>query len=52
MDTMFMDSGYSKASDRHRPLLNLSDKTTLKRNHKLVALSNLGIYYTWKNSKK
>ena len=47
-----MNSGYSKTSDPHRPLLNFSDKTTLKRSDKLVALSNLRIYYTWKNSKK
>ena len=52
MDTIFMNSGYSKTSDPHRPLLNFSDKTTLKRSDKLVALSNLRIYYTWKNSKK
>ena len=42
----------SKKSDPHRLLLNLSDKINLKRSDKYVALSNLSIYYTWKNIKK
>ena len=51
MDTTFMNSQNSKTSDPHRPLLNLSDKINLK---KVInnSLSNLGIYYTWKNIKK
>ena len=52
MDTIFMNSENSKTSDPHRPLLNLSDKINLKRSDKYVALSNLSIYYTWKNIKK
>ena len=32
-----------------RLLLNLKDKINLKRSDKYVALSNLSIYYTWKN---
>ena len=48
MDTIFMNSENSKTSDLNRLLLNLSDKINLKRNEKCVALSNLGIYYTWK----
>ena len=48
---MFMNSGNSKASDLHRLLLNLSDKVNLKRSDKYIALSNLGIYCTWKNIK-
>ena len=52
MDTIFMNSGNSKTSDPHRLLLNLSDKINLKRSDKYVALSNLSIYYTWKNIKK
>ena len=47
-----MNSENSKTSDPHRLLLNLSDKINLKRSHKYVALSNLSIYYTWKNIKK
>ena len=46
MDTIFMSSGSSKASDPHRLLLNLSDEINLKGSDKYVALSNLSIYYT------
>ena len=52
MDIIFMNSGNNKASDPHRLLLDLSDKIDLKRSNKYVALSNLSIYYTWKNIKK
>ena len=52
MDTIFMNSENSKTSDPHRLLLNLKDKINLKRSDKYVALSNLSIYYTWKNAKK
>ena len=47
-----MNTGNSKTSDPHRLLLNLLDKVNLKRSDKYVALSNLDIYYTWKNIKK
>ena len=47
-----MNSGTSKISHPHSLLLNLSDKINLKRKDKYVALSNLSIYYTWKNIKK
>ena len=46
-----MDSKNSNTSDSHRILLNLSDKTHLKRSDKYVALSNLRIYYSWNNIK-
>ena len=52
MDAIFMNSENSKTSDSRRLLPNLLDKVTLKRSHKYVALSNLSIYYTWKNIKK
>ena len=52
MDTIFMNSKNSGTSDSHRLLLNLTDKLNLKRSDKYVALSNLSIYYTWKNIKK
>ena len=52
MDTIFINSGYSKTSDSHKLLLNLLDKTNLKRSEKYFALSNLSIYYIWKNIKK
>ena len=47
-----MNSKNSKTSEPHRPLLNLADKIDLKRSDKYVALSNLSMYYTWKNIKK
>ena len=48
-----MNSENSKTSDPHRLLLlNLSDKINLKRSDKYVALSDLSIYYTWRNIKK
>ena len=52
MGTIFMNSENSKTSDPHRLLLNLTDKINLKRNDKHVVLSNLSIYYSWKNIKK
>ena len=47
-----MNSKNSKTSDSKRLLLNLSEKTNLKRSDKYVALSNLSIHYAWKNIKK
>ena len=52
MNTVFMNSGNSKTSDPHRLLPNLSNEINLKRSHKIVALSNLSIYSTWKDVKK
>ena len=52
MDTIFMNSVNSKTSNPHRLLLNLLDKINLKRSDVYVALSNLSVYYTWKNIKK
>ena len=47
-----MNSKNSETSDTHRLLLNLTDKIGMRRKDKFVALSNLSIYYTWKNFKK
>ena len=44
-----MNSENSKTSDPHRLLLNLTDKIDLRRKDEYIALSNLSIYYTWKN---
>ena len=52
MDNRFMNSENGKTSDPHRLLLNLSDKIVIVINNKYVALSHLGIYYTWRNIKK
>ena len=50
MDTIFMNSKNSRTSEYHVLLLNLTNKIDL-RSEKTVALSNLSIYYTWKNKK-
>ena len=52
MSTIFTNCKNSGTSDHHRLLLNLSDKIDLKRSDKYLALSNLSIYYAWKNIKK
>ena len=52
MDTIYMNSKNSKTSDPHRLFLNLTDKIDLKRKDQYIALSNLSIYYIWKNVKK
>ena len=44
-----MNSENSKTSEYH--VLVLTDKLDLRRDQKTVALSNLSIYYTWKNIK-
>ena len=46
MDAIFMSYENSKT------LLNLSDKIHLKKIDKYVALSNLSVYFTWKNMKQ
>ena len=51
MDTIFMDSENSGTSEYHVLVLKLTDKLDLRRGQKTVALSNLSIYYTWKNVK-
>ena len=51
MDTNFMDSENSRTSEYHVLVLKLTNKLDLRRGQKTVALSNLSIYYTWKNVK-
>ena len=51
MDTIFMNSENSKTSEHHVLVLKLTDKLDLRRGQKTVALSNLSIYYMWKNVK-
>ena len=52
MSTIFMNFENSKTSDRHRLSVILTDKIDLRQKDKYIALSNLSIYYTWKNIKK
>ena len=51
MDTIFMNSENSRTSEYHVLVLQLIDKLDLRRGQKTVALSNLNIYFTWKNIK-
>ena len=44
-----MNSKNSRISEYHVLALKLSDKVDIKRGQKIVSLSNLSIYYTWKN---
>ena len=46
MDTIFMNSENSKASDPRRLLLSLTDNVNFKWSDKYVGLSNLDIYFT------
>ena len=46
-----MFSENSRTSKYHVLVLKLADKLDLRRGQKSVALSNLSIYYTWKNIK-
>ena len=46
-----MNSEDSKTSKPHVLILKLTNKLDLRIGGKIIALSNLGIYYTWKNIK-
>ena len=52
MSAILMNSQNSKISDLHIPSLNFTDKMDIRRSDKRVELSDLSIYYTWKNIKK
>ena len=51
MDTIFMNSANNKTSEPHVLILKLADKLDLRIGKKSISLSNLSIYYTWKNIK-
>ena len=51
MDTIFTNSENSKTSENNVLVLKLTEKLDLRRGQKTIALSNLSIYYTWKNVK-
>ena len=46
-----MNSQNSKNSEPHVLILKLTNKLDLRIDEKVIALSNLNIYYTWKNIK-
>ena len=52
MDTIFINSENSKSSEPHVLKLKLTNKLDLRIGEKITALSNLSIYYTWKNIKR
>ena len=51
MDTIFMNLENSKTSKPHVLTLKLTNKLDLKLDNKVIAISNLSIYYTLKNIK-
>ena len=51
MDTLFMKSESSKTSEPLVLIFKLTDKLGIRRDEKITALSNLSIYYKWKNIK-
>ena len=52
MNTILMDSENSKTSKQNVLVLKLTNKLDLRIGEKVIALSNLSIYYTWKNIKR
>ena len=46
-----MNSENSKTSKQRVLTLKLTNKLDLRISEKIIALSNLSIYYTWKNKK-
>ena len=52
MDTIFMNSENIKTPKPHVLTLKLTNKLDLRLGEKVIALSNLSIYYTWKNIKR
>ena len=51
MDTIFMNLENNKTSKPHVLTLKLTNKLDLRLNNKVIAISNLSIYYTSKNIK-
>ena len=51
MDTIFINSENIRTPMLHILTLKLANKLDLKFGEKVIALSNLSIYYTWKNIK-
>ena len=51
MDTIFMNLENSRTLKPYILILKLTDKLYLTIGKKVIALSNLSIYYTWKNIK-
>ena len=52
MDTIFMNSENSETSKLYVLILKLTNKLDLRIGEKTIVLSNLSIYYIWKNIKR
>ena len=52
MDTIFMNSESNKMSQLHVLLLKPTNKLDFKIGKKMIALSSLSIYYTWRSIKR
>ena len=51
MDTVFVNSENSKTSEPNVSILKITNKVDLRIGEKVIRLSNLSIYDTWKNIK-
>ena len=51
MDTTFLNSENSKTPKTHVLKIKLTSKLDLRLSEKVIPLSNLSVYYTWKNIK-
>ena len=51
IDTIFMNSKNSKTSKPHIIILKLTNKLDLRIGENMISLSNLSVYYTWRNIK-
>ena len=51
MDNIFMNSENRKTPRPYVLILKLTNKLDLRMDKKVISLSNLSIYYTWKNIK-
>ena len=51
METNFMNTLKSKTNESNKFMYQFTDKLNLKNPSKNMALPNLSIYYTWKNTK-
>ena len=51
MDTIFINSENSKTPKPYVLTLKLTNKLDLRSGEKVIALSNISIYHTWKNIK-
>ena len=47
-----MNTENSKTNERHKFVLNMSQRLDLRSSNKHVSLQNLYIYYTWKDTRQ